>query len=352
MAKPDPNALTEAQLHGWKLLEKFLGVLDQVARGTAPQPREDHGLRDLDRRAYFGMFLFGLFNAVTASMRALCSATKLPRVQRLLGIEGPVAISGFSDAQHVFAPEILEPVLSELLGNSLARNLPSTKIGRISPELIRVLDSTLWKVIPRMQWAKWRHQHVEQRAIRLHVKLRLADLQPVETEISEGKICERAAMRRMLKPGEFYIGDRNYGADHGLFAELEEMGCGYVLRLNNTTTLEEIVEAYPLSPEAVAHGITGDALVRIGAGGRGGVRRVVRFQRPGMKEEVILVTSEPHGELSAVKSSNFTATVGKWRCFSAGSNAWSRAGTGLQKVGKAFASKSTCRSSRHCCWPK
>lgn len=301
MAKPDPNALTEAQLHGWKLLEKFLGVLDQVARGTAPQPREDHGLRDLDRRAYFGMFLFGLFNAVTASMRALCSATKLPRVQRFLGIEGPVAISGFSDAQHVFAPEILEPVLSELLGNSLARNLPSTKIGRISPELIRVLDSTLWKVIPRMQWAKWRHQHVEQRAIRLHVKLRLADLQPVETEISEGKICERAAMRRMLKPGEFYIGDRNYGADHGLFAELEEMGCGYVLRLNNTTTLEEIVEAYPLSPEAVAHGITGDALVCIGASGRGGVRRVIRFQRPGMKEEVILVTSEPHGELSAVE---------------------------------------------------
>ena len=301
VSRSNPHALTEAQLHGWKLLEKFLGVLDQMAGVIAPQRREDHGLRDLDRRAYFGLFLFGLFNAVTASMRALCSATQLPRVQRLLDLKGPVAISGFSDAQHVFAPEILEPVLSGLLGESLARNLSSTKIGRLSPELIRVFDSTLWKVIPRMQWARWRHQHVEQRAVRLHVKLRLADLQPVETEISEGKICERAAMRRMLQPGEFYLGDRNYGADHGLFAELEEMGCGYVLRLNNTTTLEGIVEDYPLSPEAAAHGITCDGLVRIGVSGRGGVRRVVRFQRPGMKEEVILVTSEPHGELSAVE---------------------------------------------------
>jgi hypothetical protein len=301
MSKTDPHAISEAQLHGWKLLEKFLRALDQMADAIAPQRREYHGLRDLDRRAYFGMFLFGLFNAVTVSMRSLCAATKLPRVQRLFDINGPVAISGFSDAQHVFAPEILEPVLNGLLRESLARNLSSTKIGRLSPELIRVFDSTLWKVIPRMQWAKWRHQHVEQRAIRLHVKLRLADLQPVETEITEGKICERAAMRRMLQPGEFYIGDRNYGADHSLFAELEEMGCGYLLRLNNTTILEEIVVAYALSPEAVAQGITSDALVRIGANGRGGVRRVVRFQRPGMKEEVILVTSEPHGELSAVE---------------------------------------------------
>lgn len=301
MCKPESKRLTEAQLQGWKLLERFLEVLDVVAGVVAPNQREDHGLRDLDRRAYFGMFLFGLFNPVTDSMRALCGATQLPRVQGLLGIKGPVAISGFSEAQHVFAPEILEPVLSELLTKSLAANLSKTKIGRISPELIRVLDSTVWKVIPRMQWAKWRFQNVEQNAVRLHIKLRLADAQPVESEISEGKICERAAMRRMLKPGEFYLGDRNYGADHGLFAELEEMGCGYLLRLNNTTILEEVVEAYPLSPEAVAHGITCDALMHIGASGRGGVRRVVRFQRPGMKEEVILVTSEPHGELSAVE---------------------------------------------------
>jgi len=301
MSQSNLRPITEAQLSGWKLLERFLEVLNVVAGVVAPTQRENHGLRDLDRRAYFGMFLFGLFNAVTDSMRALCSATQLPRVQGLLGIKGPVAISGFSDAQHVFAPEILEPVLSDLLKESLAANLSKTKIGRISPELIRVLDSTLWKVIPRMQWAKWRYQNVEQRAVRLHIKLRLADAQPVESEISEGKICERAAMRRMLKPGEFYLGDRNYGADHSLFAELEEMGCGYVLRLNNTTTLEEVMEAYPLSSEAVAQGITCDALVHIGTSGRGGVRRVVRFQRPGMKEEVILVTSEPHAELSAVE---------------------------------------------------
>ena len=298
--KPESKPITAEQLAGWKLLERFLGLLDKSGDAIAPDRREQHGLRELDRRTYFGLFLFGLFNPVVASMRSLCAASRLERVQQTFEREGPVAISGFSEAQQVFAPEILQPVMQELLARSLARNLPGTQIGRITPEMLRVFDSTLWKVVPRMGWAKWRHQDVEQRAVRLHVKLRLADLQPDQTEVTEGKICERAAMRRMLKPGEFYLGDRNYGADHGLFHELGELGCGYVLRLNNATLLE-VVEDYPVPPEAAAQGIISDALMKIGAKGGGGIRRVIILQRAGMKEAVILVTSEPLEALSALE---------------------------------------------------
>lgn len=300
MAKPQREPLTESQLAGWKLVERFLGLLDKSAASLAPDRREAHGLRELDRRTYFGLFLFGLFNPVVTSMRSLCAATGFKRVQGTFGREGPVAISGFSDAQRVFAPEILEPVMRGLLAESLARNLPGTSIGRITPEMLRVFDSTLWKVVPRMGWAEWRNQGVPQSAVRLHVKLRLADLQPDQTEITGGKTCERAAMRRMLKSGEFYLGDRNYGTDHGLFDELDALGCGYVLRLNNSTVLE-VVENHPVPPEAAAQGVLTDALMRIGSKGRGGVRRVIILRRAGMKEAVILVTSEPHAVLSALE---------------------------------------------------
>lgn len=300
VSKPKQKIITEEQLAGWKLLERFLDLLDKSGDAIVADRREQHGLRELDRRTYFGLFLFGLFNPVVASMRALCSATRLERVQQTFEREGPIAISGFSDAQQVFAPEILQPVMQELLGQSLARQVPGRKIGRITPEMLRVFDSTLWKVVPRMGWAKWRHQNVEQRAVRLHVKLRLADLQPDLTEITEGKICERAAMRRMLKPGEFYLGDRNYGADHGLFHELDEVGCGYVLRMNNGTILEA-VESHPVPPEAAAQGIISDAMMKIGAKGGGGIRRVIILQRPEMKEALILVTSESFEELSALE---------------------------------------------------
>lgn len=300
MPRPRPQTVTEQQLSGWKLLKRFIGILDQHGSRIAPNRREGHGLRDLDRRTYFGLFLFGLFNPVVTSMRALCLASKVGRVSRMLNLQGPVAISGFSDAQHVFDPAILEPVLRELLVESLARQAGPFKSGRVSPETIRIFDSTVWKVVTRMKWAEWRHQHCQQNAVRLHVKLRLSDEQPDDFRVTEGKVCERAAMRKMLKPGEFYLGDRNYGADFALFAELDELDCGYVLRLCNQVKWE-VVESHPLSPEAIAKGISLDATVRLGHRGGGGVRRIVVFKGPKMAEDLILITSEPVDALSALE---------------------------------------------------
>jgi len=300
VSKPRSEPITEKQLSRWKLLERFIGLLDQHGSQIAPDRREEHGLRDVDRRTYFGLYLFGLFNPVVTSMRALCAASNLDRVSATLEHRGPVAISGFSDAQHVFSPEILEPVLRTLLVESLARQNGPLKIGRIDAETIRIFDSTVWKVVTRMKWAEWRHQHCEQKAVRLHVKLRLTDEQPGDLRVTEGKTCERAAMRQMLKPGEFYLGDRNYGADFALFDELDALRCGYVLRLSNEV-IWEVIESHPLTPEAIDQGVTLDAIVRLGYRGRGGIRRIVVMRRPEMKEDLILITSESIDELSTLE---------------------------------------------------
>jgi hypothetical protein len=298
--KPRSEPITEQQLSGWKLLERFMDVLDQYGSQIAPNRREEHGLRDVDRRTYFGLFLFGLFNPVVSSMRALSAASRLDRVSGMLDLQGPVAISGFSDAQHVFAPEILEPVLRELLIESLARQTGPFKSGRVSPETIRIFDSTVWKVVTRMKWAEWRHQNSKQNAVRLHVKLRLTDDQPDDFRITEGKVCERAAMRQMLKPGEFYLGDRNYGSDFALFNLLEEKDCGYVLRLRNEVKWQ-VIKSHSLSPEAIAEGVSLDATVSLGHQGGGGIRRIIVFKRPEMKEELILITSESVDGLAALE---------------------------------------------------
>lgn len=107
-------------------------------------------------------------------------------------------------------------------------------------------------------------------------------------------------MRQMIKPGEFYLGDRNYGADFALFDELNAMGCGYVLRLRNEVTWE-VVENNPLSSEALARGVTLDATVRLGHRGSGGIRRIIVFKGLQMSEELVLITSEPPEVLSALE---------------------------------------------------
>ena len=46
-----------------------------------------HGLRELNRNPYFGLFRFGLFNPVVTSMRALCAATRLDRGSGMLELQ-------------------------------------------------------------------------------------------------------------------------------------------------------------------------------------------------------------------------------------------------------------------------
>jgi hypothetical protein len=292
--------VTEKQLSSWKLLNRFNDLLKELGSAVAPSSRETHGLRKLDRRSYFGLFLLGLFNPVLDSMRGLCAASNLAKVQEVVGLEGPVGPSSFSGGQQVFAPEILEPILGRLVAEKLARQPGGIRHGRINRELIHIFDSTLWKVVRRMDWAEWREQHGIQRAVRLHLKLRLGDLAPAATLITPGNICERAAMRQMIKAGEFYLGDRNYGADYALFDELKARLCGFVLRLNNQAVYQ-IVESYPLSAAAVAGGIVLDAMVLLGHRGAGGLQRLVIKKTPQMKEELILVTSESPETLDALE---------------------------------------------------
>lgn len=285
------------ELQGWSLLERFLHVLEEVGPPVVEGSREDHGLRTLDRRAYFGLFLLGLFNPVVTSMRGLCAASTLPRVQQLTGL-GAVGLSRFSDAQEVFSPEILQPVLAELLEQSALREIISAKFGRVTAQTIRIVDSTVWKVIPRMRWAQWRHQHVEQKALRLHVKLRLADLQPTSAIITTGKTCERAVWCASAQAGEFYVGDRYYGGDYTVFEHLRQRGCGFVLRVRNNV-VTQVIEEHTLSDQALKQGVQRDARVMLGSEHDQGPWRMVVFQRPTMKEQAILITSQECDELSA-----------------------------------------------------
>ena len=137
MSKLRMQTLTEEKLGSWKLLERFIRVLDQYGESIAPKPRESHGLRELDRRTYFGRFLFGLFNPVVASMRGLCGATKIKRVAEMLGRQGPVAISGFSDAQHVFSPELIH-----IFGSTVWKAVTRIAMGRLAPPTLPAASRT------------------------------------------------------------------------------------------------------------------------------------------------------------------------------------------------------------------
>jgi hypothetical protein len=287
--------IRERDLRGWKFLARFRELLREARTQVPPTAREQHGLRRLEAEEYLSLFLLGLFNAVLTSMRGLCAASELPRVQEECGGDGPVALARFSEGQKVFEPELLASVLRSLIEERWG--VAGAAVGGLDPKALHIIDSTLWKVVPRMGWAHYEGgRGGKTKGVRLHLKLRVVDRAPVEAIVTTGKACERKTLARHLRAGEITIGDRYYGADYHLLSAMEAKGCGFLVRLREQA-VQTLVREVALTDEDRAAGVVSARWVRLGAIDPQGPWRVVRIERP-EREPILLVASSHLDDLS------------------------------------------------------
>lgn len=293
----------QSRLKHWRLLDAFALRLDKAGAAMADGGgrRRNATFEDPRRKLagndYLSLLLFGLFNPVVKSMRALCMASHLERVQREV-CSHPVSLGSFSEAQSVIDPALLEKVFMDLVeeeisGEAVLRD-PALERYR---KVLTAVDGTLWEALPRMAWAQWRTQNRTQRAVKMELKFNILDDRPAGAKIGPGKTCEKALLRPQLSEGEFYVGDRYYGKDYELLGTLERMDCSYVIRLHDNAVIEP-VENLELTAEDRRAGIIQDCWARVGFRGKGPLRRVVVIVIPG-GEEITLVTDKGPEELSA-----------------------------------------------------
>lgn len=292
------TSLEAGALRHFNLIRRFQQVLDEVSPAHPVHPTEHDPRRTLHRRDYFSLFLLGLFNPVLTSMRALCKASRLRRTQQMLGVQ-PVSLGSFSEAQSLFEPALLEAVLQHLCADAAPAS--PARIGGVDLACLRVVDSTLWHVLPRMDWATWRSQYKDQRAVRLHIKYRLADGLPAAGIPARGTLCERKALRQQIKSGEFYIGDRNYGQDYDFLEELSARGCGFLVRLRERQAIVQTQHSRGLDAADVSAGVCRDEDILLGRTARyeRGPFRLIVVDREDMEEPVWLVTNQRADQLSA-----------------------------------------------------
>ena len=290
--------ISETELSRWRLIEQFEERLERAAAaGKEPRTFSDPR-RKLGQKDYLSLLLFGLFNPVVDSMRGLCAASRLQRVQEEI-CSAPVSLGSFSEAQAVVDPALLQRVFAELAAERQCENFPhkDKRLEAYRAQLL-VVDGTLWRALPRMAWALWRYQHGRESALKLHLKFNLWEEKPVGAVLTNARSCERAVLRTQLVAGEFYVGDRYYGEDYALFSQLEGAGCSYLLRLRQEARLE-VVEEWPLSAADQAASVTFDGLVRLGVGKwrREDPVRLVRVQSE--RGELLLASNKAREELSA-----------------------------------------------------
>jgi Transposase DDE domain len=285
--------LTERDLSRWRLVEEFKRRLAEAMQNVPLHPSWSHPERLLQCADYLSLFLLGLLNPVVRTMRGLCSASRLRRVQRHI-CSRPVSLGSFSEAQAVLDPALLAEVFLPLSREVLAQSVPASAAGR--PWLIQ--DSSLFDALPRMYWALWRRQGKAQSQVRLHLSLELGHKAPARALITPGKACERAAWRTQWQRGDGYVADRYYGEDYQLFGELDQAGVAFVVRLRDSAVVR-VQEELTLSPADRQASVIRAAWVELGCKARyRSIRlRVVWVQTP--KEVLRLVTNLGPAELSA-----------------------------------------------------
>lgn len=286
--------ISEKNLSNWKLLDRFRQLLSQtLSRRAEPVTRAGGPERKLLETHYFSLFLFGLLNPVIKSMRGLCAATSIERIQdEVSGMK--VSLGSFSEAQSVFDAAVLQEVFMDL-----AADVPqSGGDPRLHPfaDKLKAVDGTLLPALPRMHWALWVDEN--NRAAKLHLKFRVCSGQACEALVTAGNASERAALRAMAKPGEILICDRGYGAEYKFLDELRQIRSSFVIRIRNEPVMK-VIEEIPLTEVDRAAGVTWQAMVELGSKWQGPPVRVVRVEVD--RHELMLATDlEIEAELVAL----------------------------------------------------
>jgi hypothetical protein len=286
--------LSQQDLSRWRLVEDFQERLAQAAKAQGLAASWSDPRRLLSHLDYLSLFLLALLNPVVRTMRGVCEASHLERVQAEV-CSRPVSPGSFSEAQAVLDPGLLAQVFDQL-----SQELPAPASPRATKRPWLIQDGSLFEALPRMYWALWRRQGKAQSQVRLHLSLELAGDRPARVAITPGKHCERAAWRNQWRRGDGYVGDRYYGEDYQLFGELEQAGVAFVVRLRDQAVIN-VEEELPLSPAEGAAKVIRHAWVRLGCQARyRSIRlRVVWVQTP--KEVLRLVTNLSLEELSAAE---------------------------------------------------
>jgi hypothetical protein len=241
----------------WPLFER----LHEVGCG-----RDKAGNRELFMDQYCALVLLFLFNPCLRSLRALQQASELANVQRKLRC-GRASLGSLSEATDVFDPERLREIIGEL-GREVR---PMRRVGGASlDQLLVAVDGSVVKTLATIAQAAYlKNRHGENKsAWRLHTHFDVDRGVPTRIDVTgglnSGKSDEKNVLRTRLEADHCYVMDRWF-AEFKLFNDIHALGSSYVCRVRDNSRYE-VVEARPLSDEALSMSVLSDEIVELGAG--------------------------------------------------------------------------------------
>src|SRR4029079_12819430 len=198
---------------------------------AAGTQRDSAGNRTFLYSHYASLVLLGLLNPALQSLRILREASALRAVQKRLGL-GRVSLGSLSESCRVFDPELLVPLVQELLEQLPAHQAapgPRRALSPIIPEELAArlvtVDASELQALPQIVGAV-----AAKRRWKLHLEFcPLTGRAWSPLVLPENALDERDVLLSRLRKNCVYLADRGYER-YGLYNAIVRAGSDYLIR--------------------------------------------------------------------------------------------------------------------------
>jgi len=241
-----------------RLLERARSLFGRLS--AAGTQRDRAGNRQFLYSHYASLVLLGVLNPSVKALRGMQQASTLRAVQKRLGLRR-VSLGSLSESCRVFDPELLMPIVQELLEQLPAQQAapgPRRAVSSIIPEelaarLVTVDGSTL-EALPQL------FQGLLEQRWKLHLEFYpLTGRSWSPLVLPENAQDERDVLLGRLRQGCVYLADRGYER-YGLYNAIVRAGSDYLIR--GQARPMAVVQERPLSAAARAARVLRDEIVQ------------------------------------------------------------------------------------------
>jgi hypothetical protein len=263
--KPRPAVRGEDLFGG-----KYVPILqDHLTRLRAAHP---HPNRTLFYDDVAIAYLLAFFTPAIRSLRTMEDFSQTEQMREQLSVDR-LPRSTLSDANALFDPTLLEPIIEDLRARLPHLRHADPKLAELT-ERVRVVDGSLFTVAADVAWAlhQSRPNGKPMDTIRLNLQWAAGVGIPEGVTISGEGCSEAQALMQALEPGQIYVMDRGYVCFE-LLDRIVHACSDFVLRLKSNNYFIAIEnndltpKSLPLSDEDRAAGILSDRIGYLGSEG-------------------------------------------------------------------------------------
>lgn len=239
---------------------RLLRPLDRWLR-TLRRP-DAHGNRRLFADQVVIAHLLAYFSPALKSLRRIEDVFEHPVVRRKFNTPR-IPKSTLSDAQRLFDPRLLTPLIDDLRRRVRAQP-HDARLDALTRALTAV-DGTFMAVAPRVAWALYNKPNSEHKPrkgnVRVDVHFNVLSGVPEQAIVSDGRTPEYQTLAEHLEADRFYVLDRAYHCYRTL-AEIIAAGSDFLVRLR-ADMLFDALEDHPLSADERLSGVLRCQTVRV-----------------------------------------------------------------------------------------